>query len=543
MSNPHYTNTLVAVPLTTISSQAVEQQLDAIEAGFDDMTGKADAANGVHTGTLDATGATAVLVPSLTVAETTGAKAANVDYVKAYVGASTTGLPALAGNALRLLRVAADALSVEWAAQYPSHSAPGYRFLRSDSVGNVDWYDPIPIGGVIASYTFPIGYLEANGATCLQSAYPDLFAAVGHPPGYSTAALRLSALSTAIDAPAGVCLSADGTYFATAATASPYVKIFKRTGDVFATLADPATLPAGNAKSVAFSADNAYLAVGHNVSPFVTIYKRSGDSWVKLADPGTLPAGQGNGVAWSSDGAYLAVAHNVSPFVTVYSRSGDVFTKLTNPATLPAAAGLSASFSPNTDFLTIGHQTTPYQTTYYRSGSTLTKIADPSTVPAGNGNGVAWGDDTYLAVAHATTPFVTFYSKSGSGAASTLTKMTDPATLPASTGNGAAMSSDAEYAFIAHSTTPFITVYQRSGSTWAKLTNPSSLPANTGLSVSLGFGGIMLAVGFSHGDGVAFYSPWGYDSATEFALPLIEIEKNALSERNGEKLRTYIRAL
>jgi hypothetical protein len=38
--------------------------------------------------------------------------------------------------------------------------------------------------------------------------------------------------------------------------------------------------------------------VAHGTSPFVTVYKRSGDTFTKLANPATLPTGAGYGVAF-----------------------------------------------------------------------------------------------------------------------------------------------------------------------------------------------------------------------------------------------------
>ena len=88
--------------------------------------------------------------------------------------------------------------------------------------------------------------------------------------------------------------------------------------DVPFKLADPATLPASTGRGTAFSPDGTYLSVAHDSSPFVTIYKRSGDVFTKLADPATLPANFGLGTAFSPDGTYLSVAHISSPFVTIY---------------------------------------------------------------------------------------------------------------------------------------------------------------------------------------------------------------------------------
>ena len=79
-----------------------------------------------------------------------------------------------------------------------------------------------------------------------------------------------------------------------------------------------------NGYGVSFSSDDTYLAVAHT-SPFLTVYKRSGDTFTKLT--GIEHQQEGGGVSFSSDDTYLAVAHT-SPFLTVYKRSGDTFTKI-----------------------------------------------------------------------------------------------------------------------------------------------------------------------------------------------------------------------
>jgi hypothetical protein len=99
---------------------------------------------------------------------------------------------------------------------------------------------------------------------------------------------------------------------------SPFVSIYKRSGDTFTKVSNPATLPAAAGYGTAFSPNSTYLSVAHEQSPFITIYKRSGDTFTKLDNPATLPTGQGNGTAFSANGTYLAVAHNGSPFITIY---------------------------------------------------------------------------------------------------------------------------------------------------------------------------------------------------------------------------------
>ena len=73
------------------------------------------------------------------------------------------------------------------------------------------------------------------------------------------------------------------------ADASPYVAFgfslseYKFNGGLSA-LVNPAALPTGNGLGVSFSPDGTYMAVAHVNTPFITIYKRSGDTFTKLAN-------------------------------------------------------------------------------------------------------------------------------------------------------------------------------------------------------------------------------------------------------------------
>ena len=129
-------------------------------------------------------------------------------------------------------------------------------------------------------------------------------------------------------------------------------------------LADPSTLPAGDGSGAAFSPDGTYLAVANSTSPFITIYKRSGDTFVKLDNPSTLPTGNGKGTAFSPDGTYLAVSHSNSSRITIYKRSGDTFTKLADPSALPTSIGNGTAFSPDGTYLAVAHSSSPFITIY-----------------------------------------------------------------------------------------------------------------------------------------------------------------------------------
>ena len=119
-------------------------------------------------------------------------------------------------------------------------------------------------------------WLPSDGSVYLQSSYPDLFGVVGLIADLSD--------STKLD--------------------------------------NPATLPTGNSFGTAFSPDGTYLSVAHDNSPFITIYKRSGDVFTKLDNPATLPTSNSFGTAISPDGNYLSVAHVSSLFITIYIAAG-----------------------------------------------------------------------------------------------------------------------------------------------------------------------------------------------------------------------------
>jgi WD40 repeat protein len=140
----------------------------------------------------------------------------------------------------------------------------------------------------------------------------------------------------------GVAFSSDDTYMAVTFTLSPFIAIYKRSGDTFTKLPTPAYVPTQQGTAVAFSPDDTYLAVGNGYGgfegeglPFIQVYKRSGDTFTKLADPAVLPTNYTSSVTFSNDSIYMPVGTVNTPFLILYKRSGDTFTKLANPAVLP----------------------------------------------------------------------------------------------------------------------------------------------------------------------------------------------------------------
>jgi hypothetical protein len=234
---------------------------------------------------------------------------------------------------------------------------------------------------------------------------------------------------------------------------------------VLVKLADPGTMPAGTqATAAAFSQSTTYLAVGSQATPFVTIYKRSGDTFTKLTNPLTLPAGQVYGLSWSDSDSYLACAHATTPFVTIYKRSGDTFTKLADPVVLPVTQGTGCSFSPGNVYLGVSCTGAPYYRIYSRSGDTFTAMTTAVVTPTGAASGIDFSTDptfptnnSYpVTISHATTPFMTTYFL----VAGVWTKQTDPGTLPVTAGTCVKYDNGGRWLMVGCTGAPFLREYQ-----------------------------------------------------------------------------------
>jgi len=280
-----------------------------------------------------------------------------------------------------------------------------------------------------------------------------------------------------------VAYSPNKKYLAVAIAASPYIHIYKISGETYTKLADPGTLPPGNAIGVSFSSDGNYLAVAHTASPYITIYRIDNvtDTFTKIADPGSLPGVSAQGCCFSADSTMLAVTSSGSPYITVYTinTSTDTFTKLTNPGTLPTGAAWGCSFSPDGLYLAVAHAVTPFVTIYKIDGTpALTKITNPGSLPAAQGYRCSFSPNgLYLAVAHTTTPFVTVYKINAF--ADTFTKLTNPATVPATNAKGCMFSPDSQYLVVGSGSSPFIYIYKMVKETMIKVSDPALPCTNT----------------------------------------------------------------
>jgi len=294
-------------------------------------------------------------------------------------------------------------------------------------------------------------------------------------------------------------ISDDGLYLMVSHYYSPFVTFYKRSGEDFTKLADPATLPPagtnGKSYDCAIDEDAIYLVVGHTGTPFVTIYKRTGDTFAKLADPtGGLPSGVVAGVALSRDGVYLALRHFNSPYLSVYKRTGDAFARLANPTPAIGDMGEGSSgvcFSSDALYLVVGRSTAPFLRIYKRSGDTFTGLPNLAVQPHSMVYRCLFSpDDLHLVVTtySATLPYFIVYKRVDD----TFTKLPDPIQpdfsepTPSPHIRGIAFSGSGVYFGIAFLSVPNAFIYIRSGDNFIKQAVPAGLPSlpNRGMTIS-----------------------------------------------------------
>jgi hypothetical protein len=92
--------------------------------------------------------------------------------------------------------------------------------------------------------------------------------------------------------------------------------VMKRSGDTFTVIMLP-TVYGGSTRGVSFSPDGLYLSSLTDASPFVKIYSRSGDTFTLLPAPASLPAGS------STNGNAYSINVNAAPFAPTWSASAD----------------------------------------------------------------------------------------------------------------------------------------------------------------------------------------------------------------------------
>lgn len=276
--------------------------------------------------------------------------------------------------------------------------------------------------------------------------------------------------------------SPDGLYVACGISAFPFVLIFKRAGDAFVRLANPATLPAATVNCVSFSPDGTTLVCGTSGTPGIVVYSRSGDVFTKYSDPEIMPSGSVRGCAWHPDGIMFSVASQNAPYVIIYRILSGVITRITAAAVAPLAGRQGIAFSVDGVYMAAvgnAYGGNGAISVYKVSGMTFTKISD-SLGDSSSCQSVAFSQDgAYMAVGtNATSSAVFVFKRSGD----TFTRLFSGVPSFGNT-RGVAFSNDGKLA-AATLASPYINIMTRSGDTFTKLASPAAFPEGQGYSLS-----------------------------------------------------------
>lgn len=245
-----------------------------------------------------------------------------------------------------------------------------------------------------------------------------------------------------------------------------------------AKIANPATLPAGDAYFVAWSPNGRYMLVTHSTTPFITIYDWNTGSPVKISNPSGLPSASNSTAkpVWSPNGRYMVVANaNTSPYLYFYDWNSGSPVRLSNPATLPTGQIYEMEFSPDGRYLAVAHDASPFITFYDLNSGSPVKVSDPAALPPNDAETVGWSPDgRYLVVGHQASPYITIYDwNTGSPV-----KISNPSSLPVGTVYDLEWSPDGRYLVVSQSSTPYFSVYDWDTGSPVKLSNPAFIPTS-----------------------------------------------------------------
>jgi len=140
--------------------------------------------------------------------------------------------------------------------------------------------------------------------------------------------------------------SPNDQYIAVGTGSTPFVTMYKigneeKTMKSFTKLSNLSPLPEGGVNAIAWDSTGTYLALAMSATPYVRIYKRTGDSFARLNTAIDFnPAGNCRDIKYSNSDQYLAVSTDAAPFVIVYKIDGESYDKLDSSyfSSLPISA-------------------------------------------------------------------------------------------------------------------------------------------------------------------------------------------------------------
>lgn len=312
-----------------------------------------------------------------------------------------------------------------------------------------------------------------------------------------------------------LAISIDGTYLAIKTIASPYIKIYKEDVNnkgTYIQLANPNVIPTSTPVCARFSEDANYLIVGSYSYPYLLIYKRTGDTFATLPDPSALPTRAVRTMDYKSSpyGNFLIVVCDDAPAsIFLYRQTGDTFTDYNFDHGISYTIQ-SVSFSKNCEYLVIGHYGTPYVRTYKRSGYTFISY---------NGlglhiTGVNWSecdivsfspDGLMLAVSYnsGSSPRLEIFERISDGFKLVSHQYSIIDSTNIGTIYGMSFSADGKYLAIAHGYSPYFTMLKKVNGSYIK-----SVPGPTFTSEVYGvvFNNSNGYIGVQHGTAIKIYN-------------------------------------
>lgn len=301
-------------------------------------------------------------------------------------------------------------------------------------------------------------------------------------PDTSNVVTGVVALSLVADlAPAGptgtIAWSPDSQYLAISSTSdSPYLWVYKRTGDTLALLTLPATGMTSRAQGLAWSPDGNELSVAPEFSVPPFILRRTGDTFVFQTLGDQLPVAQERGLAYAPNGKQLMLTYQGSLYG--WAVASGVYTATGKAADLPNqnAFGLQASdYSPDGTMLMTGLESSPWgalfsvskgalQSELMLSGAT-SSVLQPRFSPGSK----------YVGWATNVSPFLRLYQRNGAGFS--FTEITGLPVADSASASFAWSSTSANFALGGNE----LRVYRRSGIT---LTVTASYPISGVVGIS-----------------------------------------------------------
>jgi hypothetical protein len=396
----------------------------------------------------------------------------------------------------------------------------------------------VRIGDMIMSATdksLDDRYLLADASVYLQTAYPELFTAIGlpsYPPN-----TRLTAPTQPGGVPSGSATNGDGSILVVTTVAVPYVNLYKYDSvldkyDNSVYTCSPAVGQA--ASSVSISVDGVHLSLGMTAAPFLRNYQLIGNVYTEIS-MSSLPSSSLRS-SYSYDGSVMGVVMTATPFIKIYSIVNHVYSNIAIPVSNAIGAGNDLAFSEDGSTMVVVAATAPYACHYeYDSGTNAyVRQANFSVNPVGVCSEVSLtrnGD--FLAISHAGAPYLSVWKKLGNSY--TAIPMTG---IPIAAGAGVSFDEEGNYLVYTHAAAPFNVIFRRSVDQFAVLENllnpPSVAPSSVSFSQSAEFLSFTTATAASPFL-MSYRAVLPFNKTTHFAVPTCSVPC-------ANNVREYIKA-